>query len=459
MIERFLHKYVGTKDFYKYIIAIAIPVMLQLLLQTSAQLVDNVMVGTLGAEAIASVGIANQIYFVVILAFMGVSEAGQMYIAQYNGNDDEEGISHSFRSALILGFGLGLIAFIVVNVYGIYIVRLFTTDDSVIATTMRYIRITSVTYLLSSISFVFSSGFRAVSKTKIPMYIGFFTVITNSILNFFFIYGINTPWFELPPLGIVGAGIATVIARIIETLCFFIISYSLDTKIRTNFIDLFTIKGSYFKNMFRKALPLTTNEFLWSFGQTTLTIIYSQQVYQNVAAFNISNTFANMFFIISSAMATAISIVIGNSLGKNELHKAKDEAYKLIVFAGFMGILAGIGLNLCTLLVPIFFNVEPEVLHTAQHIMRIVGFMLMVYFATGACFFTLRAGGDTRSVLMMDAMYSWFVFIPAAFILRSVFDLPLTTSYIIIQVLEYVKLYVATTFVKKGRWVQNLTIS
>lgn len=457
MFSKFKNKFIGSKSFHKKVIYISLPVALQAFLATVAQLVDNVMVGRLGGDVVAGVGASNQIFFILMLIFFGISGGGQIYISQFKGANNDAGIKSSFHSTFILIFAFSFIGFAVVNIFAHQLLSVFLEAPEVIAIGVTYIKISSFTYFLYAITTAYAVGFRAITRAKIPMYISFLTVITNSILNYFLIFGFNFGFFNIEPMGYIGAAYATVISRGIETSLIITVSFLVKTNIRTNFIDLFKIDKEIFSKVFYKATPLTINEFFWSLGQTTMFILYSQKITNNITSFTIAYTFLNLFFVLMSAVATSVSIILGNDLGDNNIEVAKENSYKLLGFSFLVSLATVVFIYLSRGLVPILYKVNPDVIKNTQQLMGLMGTFFPIYFLTATCFYILRSGGDIKSVLLMDTVYSWTIVIPTCYLLRSILGVPLITSFAIIQVLEVVKLLLGFRFVTKNKWAKNIT--
>ncbi len=461
MTQSFKKRFIGDKNFYKLVLTVALPVLIQSLLTAVAQLVDNVMVSNLGDGPTAAVGTANQVFFVFMVTTFGVLSGGQIFIAQYYGAGDNKRAKSTFNISILFAFLFGVIGFLVVTYVPDIVLNFFLDENSntgAISMAKDYLSVVRFTYLIFGISTTFGTGYRAIAKTKIPMYIGFITVITNTVLNYIFIYGVDLGFIKIPSMGIKGAATATLVARILELVLFLIVSTKIDSPIKTSFIDIFKMDTFVLKQMVFKSIPLTINEFLWSLGQSTLVAIYSMKEDTTMAAYAIAYTFANLFFIVMNALGASVSILIGNNLGKDDIKTAKENSYKLIGFSVMIGIGCTFLMSATTFLVPIFFpSNSQEITSLSRNIMLVLAITFPIIMATTASFFTLRAGGDTKSVLIMDSGFSWLFFIPIAFVVRSVFGFPMIISYMAVQGLEVVKLAIAYTLLVKEKWAVNLT--
>jgi Na+-driven multidrug efflux pump len=222
--KNFLNKYIGDKVFYKSTLVIAIPILAQMLFLNLSQLVDNIMVGTLSEASIAAVYVSNKIFFIIQFIFFGTSGASEIFISQYSGIGELENINKIFNLNVIFSIIIGLLSFLFVNLNYTFLISLFDNSPQVIYLATTYLRIISFTFILFGINIAYSFGFRAYHMPKIPMYISIVTVFLNVILNYLLIFGVSSYLITLPPMGIKGAALATLIVRILETLAYITIS-------------------------------------------------------------------------------------------------------------------------------------------------------------------------------------------------------------------------------------------
>ncbi len=450
-------KYIGNRTFYKEVQKITIPILLQSLLTVSAQLIDNVMVGRLGEDSISAVASSNQLFFVIMVTLFGVSAGGQIYIAQYHGAKRNDKVTKSFQSTVIQALIFAFISFTILSLFSDILLSAFVSDSNVLSLASSYLKYISLSIFPFAFNLAFSTGFRSIGKTKIPMFLGFISVISNTILNFILIFGVNIGYVQIASMGVEGAGLATLLARIIEMSIYILVSLKLNTPIKMNLKNIFKIDTKIFKIIFAKSLPLIVNEFFWSLGQSTLVVIYVKQTSENLASFQISQSFASIFFSLMGAVGAAVAVIVGNKLGSNNLEEARSDAYKLGAFGGMVGVVCGFLLFLTNFIAPFLYDVDPDIMSLSRKLIVLMSFMFPIYYITASAFFILRSGGDAKSVLIMDAGFSWFVYIPIACFVSYVLNFSMLYIYMTIQFLDIVKLKVAHIMVSKEAWVKNLT--
>jgi len=280
-------------------------------------------------------------------------------------------------------------------------------------------------------------------------------VFVNMFMNWVLIFG-N---LGAPRLGVRGAAYATIIARIVELLMLYAAMRKDTCPFRSPLTRVLRVKPVLFKTILVKSIPLIANELLWSTAVTMQFKAYSTRGVVALAALNIMNAVNNMFFVVNSGQATSISVIIGHALGANKLDEARRDARRLLLF--------GIFISACLMfvhiavgaLLPSIYNVTEEVRSTARIVTAISAVMMPIYLTNAGFFFTLRAGGDTRSVMLMDSLFSWFVVVPFSLMLAHYTKLPLVQLFVLAQTPEFLKLSIAFYLFRKEHWVRNLTDS
>ena len=257
-------------------------------------------------------------------------------------------------------------------------------------------------------------------------------------------------------MGIVGAAYATLIARFLEFILTFILLIVRGEVFQTKFFDLLKIDRKLLIAIILMALPLTLNEALWSSGQTVFVHAYSRRGDNALAAVTITGTISQLVFVTFGGIATAVAVMVGNTLGKNELEKAKDNAKKLIAFSVVFAMFTGVLLFILSFFIVDIYDVTNITKDIATFNIRVNAIFIPIYSFNVAIYFTLRAGGDTKSTFMMDAMYMWIIPVPVALGLSYLTKLPVITMFLIVQTLDIPKMIFGLSRYKKERWVKNL---
>ncbi|MDD4194404.1 MAG: MATE family efflux transporter [Acholeplasmataceae bacterium] len=446
--------FIGDRQFYKTLFQVAAPLVLQQLITTSVQLVDNVMVGRLGESSIGAVSVINQLYFIVILVTFGAYAGAGIFTSQFFGSGDHDKLKQTIRFKLITGALIALIALIIFTVFGENLIRLFTKNPETIKQGLAYLKIARWSAFPWVISVAISNTFREMSITKPLLYISIVAIITNTLLNFLLIFGL----LGFPALGVTGAAIATFISRFVELGLMIVLLIKKGSIFNTKMTQMLHIQPKLLKSMIIMSIPLTLNELLWSTGQTAFLHAYSTRGDSALAALNISGAISQLVFVTFGGIATAVAVLVGNTLGKNALDEAKDNARKLIAFSVFFAAIAGLILFILSFFILNIYDVAETTKDIARFNIRINALFIPVYSFNVALFFTLRSGGDTKSTFMIDSGYMWVVAVPIAMVLAYLTDLKVTMMFLLIQSLDLPKMFFGLSRFRKEHWVKNLAL-
>ncbi len=450
-----LKEFIGDRQFYRKLLTVTLPLVVQQLITSSVQLVDNVMVGRLGESSIASVSVVNQLFFIVILITFGIMGGAGIYSAQYYGSKDYEKLRQTFRFKILAAILVGILSFTVFTVFGRTLIGVFTDQEETIAGGMDYLRVVRFSILPWVLSVAIANTFRETGVTRPLLYISIVAILVNTSLNFLLIFGL----FGFPALGIVGAAIATLIARVLELCLTTLLLIRKGTMFSTRIKEIFNVNRVVLSGILLMALPLTLNEGLWSLGQTTFLHAYSTRGDSALAAMNITNAISQIVFITFGAIATGVAVLVGNTLGKGALEEARANAKKLIAVSVAFAVLMGSILFLLSFFVIDLYDITAFTKRTASFNIRINALFIPIYSFNMALYFILRSGGDMRSTLMMDSGYMWVVMVPIALLLAYATSLPVTIMFLIVQSLDLPKLFFALNRYRKGYWIRNLAIA
>ncbi len=456
-----LKRLIGTKEFYRTVLAIAIPIMVQSGITQFVSLLDNVMVGSIGTEQLNGVAIANQLVFVFNLCIFGGLSGASIFGAQFNGKKDIDGMRHVMRFKLYFVIATSIIGIVVLSVWSSPLIRLFLHEGGkdidpalTLSYGLDYLKLTLIGLIPYAIAQCYASSFKEAGETVIPMIGSGAAVIVNLVLNYILIFG----KLGLPAMGVKGAAIATIISRFVELLIMVIWAHT-HTRRFEFFHKLyasFRVPKELTWDIIKKGTPLMANELLWSLGMTTLTQRYSTRGLAAVAAINISSTVSNLFNVVFMAIGSSIGIIVGNLLGAKKFEEAKETDRKIIAMS-VMGCLCFGGLlAACSGLIPNLYNTTAEVKAIASALLLISAAMMPFNAFTHACYFTLRSGGQTKITMLFDSCYVWLICIPVAVVLSKYTNMPIVPLFAICSGTELIKCIIGYLFVKSGKWVKNI---
>ena len=456
-----LRSYIGDRAFYRKLFSVLIPILIQNLITNFVSLLDNIMVGQVGTEPMSGVAIVNQLLFVFNLCIFGGLAGAGIFTAQYYGKGDNEGVKNTFRAKLYIALLAAVLFTAAFMLKGDTLIRLFLHEGREqldLAATLgfgrAYLRVMLLQMPLFALCQVYSGTLRETGETLLPMKAGIIAVFVNLIFNYILIFG----KLGLPALGVVGAAVATVIARVVE--CAIVLCWTHRHSARCGFVvglyRSLRVPAPLAKRMLRLGMPLLVNEFLWSGGMTTLNQCYSLRGLEVISALNISSTISNLFFCAFIAMGNAISILIGQLLGAGELERAVDEDRKLIAFSVVLSLLVGGIMAAVAPLVPQIYNTTDSVKALACDLLLVGAAMMPINAFTNACYFTLRSGGKTIITFIFDSAFLWVIAVPAAFVLSRFTPMPILPMYITVSLLDLIKCVVGYYLVKRRKWVNNI---
>ena len=447
------NKLFGNITFYKEVMAIILPIMAQQIVESLVELIDNVMIGRIGSAALTGVTVANKYFFLYNSALFGLGGAATIFIAQYFGAKESKKCQQAYNAGLLFSMLFGLLFMIIIMIYPKEIIQLFTTNKDIVKEGCDYLHYLRYSFIPYGISMITMMALRPVGINKVQLKIVSTAVITNSILNYILIFG----HLGFSPMGTKGAAIATLIARILEMSIYLVLLFKKKYFFKLDLYGMLHLDLELCKQMVIKAIPLTINEILFTLANTLVYKAYMRVDEIQVAAISVVDSVLNLAFITMGGLSNAVSIMIGNRLGANELEEAKDNALKLLVFGILIALLSTVILWILAPLIPYLYNLEEEVNTTITALIRLDGINMPAYIINSLIFFILRAGGDTLSTLIMDSGYLWLINVSISTILSLYTNLSLVTTYAIVEGLNWGKSILAIYFYKKGKWIRNIT--
>ncbi len=439
--------------YYTTLLRISLPIVAQNLITSSLNLIDVAMIGQLGETAIASVGLANQIFFLLMLMLFGTYSGVGVFTAQLWGKGDRQGI----HKVLGIGLGIGLTGSFLFSLLALGAPRtalgLYTQDPAVIATGASYLRIVGWAYMIFAVTAAFSSILRNTGFVRVPMVVSITALSLKTLLNFGLIFG-N---FGLPKLGVEGAAIATLVARLLECVLMLSVSYLRKLPPAAKLRELVGFDRAFLTRVLKTSLPVLVNETLWSFGITTYNMVYGHIGTDAVAAVNIVASIENLAFVIFMGVSEATGIMIGHRIGAGEEHRAFGYARQTLIMSTIGAIMLGGTLILLSDFILSFYKLSDASLANAQNILRVIGSLLWIRVGNMTIIVgVLRAGGDTRFSMILDAGTVWFVGVPMAIIGGLVLHLPIYVVYLMVMCEEMVKWGIGIWRVASKRWINNL---
>lgn len=461
MWKNFKNKFIGDRDFYRYILFLALPMIVQNAVTSFVSFLDNIMVGQIGTEQMSGVAIVNQLMFVFnICIFGGVSGAG-IFGTQFYGKGDYEGQKYTFRFKLYACTLIACVALLLFGFCNTQLISLYLNEGGNVGDIRlalkygkQYLAIMMIGLIPFALTQSYVSAIRETGHTLIPMIASATAVGTNLVLDYVLIFGA----LGFPVLGVQGAAVATVIARFIE--CLIVIIWTHTHQKQNPYITGVyrspMIPCSIVIPILKKGAPLMFNEMFWAAGMTVIVQCYAVRGLEVVAAQNISSTITNLFNIIYIQLGSCIAIVVGQHLGAGRLQEARDADNKMIFFS----VACCVGVSIIMILVggffPSIYNTEESIKELAGSLITISALVMPLCAFSHCAYFTLRSGGKTIITFLFDSVYTWVLMIPFAYVLSHFTLLPIVTVFFLVQFTEIIKVTLGFFMVKSGVWMQNI---
>jgi len=445
-------------NFYREALAIALPVMLQQFIMSMVSLIDNFMVAGLGDISMASVNVTNQINFIFFVILNTICQAGGMYIAQFRGANDSDGMRQAFRFKVIFAITAAVLYFVLSwtiphKMLGMMIMG-NAQQEEIVRLGSEYIKLISWTYVPMAISFSIGTSFREIARPKAPLFISAAATLVNTAGNWILIYG-N---LGAPRLEVKGAAYATIIARVFELAVFLVYTGKVKAPFYT--MRLFKMRWKFFAEVLAKSAMIFVSELSWISSETIMTAMYNRRGGAEVVAGMAAGfTIANIFFMLFGGIWTASGVLVGGALGAGKLDEARSRAAWLksgAVAAGL--IIALFGAAFSALIVPIvFFNLSSAARFNCMGLVYVILAYLPLWGFLNLQFAISRAGGDAATGMYTDLSVNSLLVVPGAILLSYFTSLPPVPMFALIKLSDFAKMFIARHFLKKERWVKNLT--
>ncbi len=438
-----------------------IPIMLQNGITNFVNMLDNIMVGSVGTAEMTGVAVANQLMFVFNLCIFGAVSGAGIFVAQFFGSKNDEGVRQTFLFKLLFCTALALLGIAIFSVFDTALISAYlkgegnaTDIDASLSFAKQYLSIMLVGLIPYTVVQCYSSTMRETYKATPPMVAGVVAVLVNLLLNYVLIFG-N---FGAPKLGVAGAAIATVISRFAE-LAIILVWAKLDRTLApfaAGIFKNFYIPSSLVLNIAKKGLPLMVNEALWASGIAVLNQCYSIHSYDVVTATNIQSTFFNVFSVAFMAVGVAAGIILGQELGADKKEEAMDTAKKLITLSVLISVAVGAAYFVSAYFIPSFYNTTDSIRALAASMIRIAAIAMPLDAFAHVCYFTLRSGGKTLITFLFDSCFVWTITVPTAYLLGEFTALPILAVFFICQFSNIIKDIIGYVFVSRGVWLKNI---
>lgn len=437
------------KVFLRNLSSLALPIILNELLNSLINIMDTFMTGKLGAESVTAVGLSNQIFFLFNLCSFGICSGATIFMAQYWGNKDIKGVRRVLGIATIFVETFALIFFIAARFMPEKILSIYSNDANVIELGKGYLEIVSISYLITAFINVVNVSLKAIGKASQPMVTTFISLVLNVIFNYIFIFKMG--------MGVKGAAYGTLCARSTEMTVQLILIFSRKLPIVGAVKDYFSADSDFVKKYFVIAMPVFLNEFFWALGTTTYNVAYKYSGTVAQAAVQVASSVQNLFVVAGFGVGAASGIVLSNALGAGDRDRAIDYAKKSKVITNIFSITSGVILALFAHLIVGLFDINEEGRKYALYMLYIVAVGIVIKNINyNNIVGILRSGGDTLAGLILDMGSVWLIGVPMAFLGSMILGLPIYYTFAMVYMEEFVKMFFSEARVLKLKWANTI---
>ena len=449
-----MFSFVKDKDFLKKAILIALPITLQNLLSTSTNFIDTLMVATLDATSVASVGLGNKVYYILNSIFFGIISGGMILGSQYVGAKKMDGYRRTYGLVVIITVAIAIFTMFCCFFNTRFIMSILTNRPECIKEGVKYLRLVCLSYPLIAISMSTNITLRSIGEVRIPVITALFALVTNTIFNYMFING-N---LGAPRLGIEGAALATILSRAIEaslTIVFLFVSKNI---LLENKKDLISFDKKFLKLFIRYDFTTALDEIMWGVGTALYFVAYGRTSTAEISAISILGVLNDLVYTIFIGVCSACSVFLGIELGRGKTNVAKEYATHFLQIMLLLSFILSLIIYLSRGFVLIIYgNLGAEVL---LYLEKLIIIFAVVLFVANINFLImcgiLRSGGDNFSCVIIDLITCWFIGVPLAFLSAVVWKLPIHIIFLLIKIEEAMKSILAFIRYKKGYWIKNI---
>ncbi len=442
------------KAFYKTVLTIAVPIVIQNLISIGLNMADTIMIGKLGVDELAAVGTANRLYFVFSSLCFGIYSGAAVYVSQYWGVRDIKNIRRTLGIDMILGGGMSLLFTAIAMFLAPQVLGLFSSDPNVIELGTQYLHIVAISYFFTAMSFAINFNCRAIHMLKVPTVINTLALFINLGLNYLLIFG----KMGLPKMGVKGAALATLIARLVEFVLMYVCVYlHSEHPLAAKPKELFSFDRKLFTKVLKTSLPVIVSEGGWSLGNAVYYIAYGMLGASALAVVQVASTINDLFQCLFFGIGNASAVMIGNELGRRNEDKAYDYAVVFLKMTFVVNVIVSLGLFFSRngVIALYDFDMETNVM-LANTIIVYAIYMLPKMFTYVLFCGILRSGGDTKICMILDLLGVWVIGVPLAFFGVLVLELPLHLVVAMVFFEEWVKLIFSWMRFRSKKWAHTL---
>ena len=434
-------------------LALALPVAFQQLITASLNMIDVLMVGQLGETSVAALGLANQIFFLLILFLFGVTSGMSIFTAQYWGKGDVENIHRVLGICLMIAISVAAIFTLAATLIPQTLMSFYTEDQDVIKLGSDYLRIVGLSYIMMAITVSYIAVLRSITLVKMTVVVAVAALGLKTLLAYLLIFGIG----PFPELGVRGAAIGTAVGWTFQCILLLVLVYTLKTPLAANPLSFFRFNRPFVMNVLKTSMPAAINEVLWSVGITSYNAVYARIGTDAIAAVNINATVEELVFVLFIGLGNACAVMVGNKIGAGEKQVAFEYGRRFLIIGVTVAVMGGAVVFSLRETVIGLYEISPSASDNLRGLMFVFAISAWLRMLNFILFIgTMRAGGDTRYAMFTELFSIWVVGVPSALIGGFVLRLPVYAVYALVLLEEVVKAIIVLRRYLSRKWIHDL---
>lgn len=446
--------FLRDREFMRAMLAIALPVAFQQLITASLNLIDVLMVSQLGETSVAALGLANQIFFLLVLFLFGVTSGMSIFTAQYWGKGDLENIRRVLGICLAIAVAVAAAFTLAATLIPHLLMSFYTEDTEVIQLGSDYLRIVGLSYIMTAISISYIAVLRSITWIRITVIVSVLALGLKTILAYMLIFGIGI----FPKLGVRGAAIGTAIGWGFECILLLVLVYTLKTPLAANPLSFFRFNRPFAMRVLSTSMPAAINEVLWSVGFSSYNAVYARIGTDAIAAVNINATVEELMFVLFIGLGNACAVMVGNKIGAGDKHIAFEYGRRFMILGVTTALLGGaVIFSLREPVIRWLPEISPSAADNLRELMFVFAISAWLKMLNFILFIgAMRAGGDTRYAMFTELFSIWAIGVPAALIGGFILHLPVYGVYALVLVEEAAKVIIVYRRFISRNWIHDL---
>jgi MATE family, multidrug efflux pump len=445
--------FLRDREFIRSMLALALPVAFQQLITASLNMIDVLMVGQLGETSVAALGLANQIFFLLILFLFGVTSGMSIFTAQYWGKGDVENIRRVLGICLAIAVFVATAFTLAATLIPQTLMSIYTEDQAVIQVGSEYLRIVGLSYIMTAVTVSYISVLRSITLVKVTVVVSVLALGLKTILAYLLIFGIGI----FPELGVRGAAIGTAVGWTFQCILLLILVYALKTPLAANPLSFFRSSRPFVMKVLRTSMPAAINEVLWSVGFSSYNAVYARIGTDAIAAVNINATIEELIFVLFIGLGNACAVMIGNKIGAGEKDIAFEYGKRFLIIGVTVAVIGGFVIFSLREPVIRLYDISPAAEENLRGLMAVFALSAWLKMVNFILFIgAMRAGGDTRYAMFTELFSIWGVGVPSALIGGFVLHLPVYGVYALVLLEEAVKAIIVSRRFLSRKWINDL---